>query len=289
MIKYSLYLASIVCISAACTTTEENNGTDTSGEDGVTITSADSTQMENVLDGTHEVENERELASGIRIQWFEHGTGDLLENGEMVQIDYKVLLEDGSEIDGNHLIGIDGKESVPFVVGAGMQTPGWDMALKELRVGDFVEIFIPSHLARGEKSIEGVLPPNSNNILRIRILKKDPPTRNIEGNKVWLIEENSNNTLRFNETTEIEFHCMVSTITNPVYVNTYATNTPLVLRLEYDGMVPGLKKALINAKKSDRLFIYVPASEAYGTKGYQDLVKPNEDIFYNILVMDVRK
>jgi FKBP-type peptidyl-prolyl cis-trans isomerase len=35
------------------------------------------------------------------------------------------------------------------------------------------------------------------------------------------------------------------------------------------------------------MYIVVPASEAYGTKGYLNLVKPNEDLFYNVLVMDV--
>jgi FKBP-type peptidyl-prolyl cis-trans isomerase len=51
--------------------------------------------------------------------------------------------------------------------------------------------------------------------------------------------------------------------------------------------VPGLKKALINCKKFDRLFIVVPPEEAYGSKGYLDLVKPNETVFYNVLVVDV--
>jgi hypothetical protein len=33
----------------------------------------------------------------------------------------------------------------------------------------------------------------------------------------------------------------------------------------------------------------VPAADAYGDKGYIDIVKPNEDLFYNIFVMDVLK
>jgi hypothetical protein len=37
------------------------------------------------------------------------------------------------------------------------------------------------------------------------------------------------------------------------------------------------------------MFILVPYSEAYGTAGYLDFVKPGEDVFYNVLVMDVSK
>ena len=47
------------------------------------------------------------------------------------------------------------------------------------------------------------------------------------------------------------------------------------------------KMAEINAKKSDRMYILVPASEAYGSAGSEGFVKPNESLFYNLLVMDV--
>ena len=57
---------------------------------------------------------------------------------------------------------------MPFMVGFNMQTKGWDIALRQLKVGDFAEIIIPSELARGSKGIEGLIPPNADNILKIR-------------------------------------------------------------------------------------------------------------------------
>jgi len=238
------------------------------------------------LDQERAVADEKKMDNGIIIRWFEHGSGEKVKDGELIEIDYKVLLKDRTVVDGNHLLK---KESMPFMVGFNMQTKGWDIALRELKVGDFAEIIIPSDLARGSKGIEGLIPPNADNILKIKILKKKNPTRSVDGNKVWVFEENANNKIKFDEGREIEFHCMTSTPTNAFYVNTYRMNEPFKMRLEDSGLVPGLKKALINAKKSDRMFVLVPASEAYGTKGYLDIVKPNEDLFYNILVMDVRK
>jgi FKBP-type peptidyl-prolyl cis-trans isomerase len=35
------------------------------------------------------------------------------------------------------------------------------------------------------------------------------------------------------------------------------------------------------------MLVVVPSSEAYGAKGSEGFVKPNEDLMYNILVMDV--
>lgn len=236
------------------------------------------------LDEEKSVQSEKKMDNGIIIRWFEHGSGAKVNDGDLLEIDYKVLLKDRSVVDGNHLLN---KESMPFMVGFNMQTKGWDIALRELKVGDFAEIIIPSDLARGSKGIEGLIPPNADNILKIKVLNKKQPTRQVDGNKVWVFEENKKNKLLFDEGKEIEFHCMVSTPTNPFYVNTYRQNEPFKLKLEDSGLVPGLKKALINAKKSDRMFVLVPSSEAYGAKGYLDIVKPNEDLFYNILVMDV--
>lgn len=242
----------------------------------------------NVLDQDHKVIDQVKLADGLSIQWYEKGSGEKLSDGDLVQIDYKVKLKDGSVVDGNHLFK-QKKESLPFLIGFGLQTPGWDIALKEMRVGDFARVLIPSDLARGDKGIEGLIPPNADNLLFIRILKKENPTRLVDGTKVWLLEENKSNKLKFNEKTQITFHGIASSPSNPMYVNTFRENQPFSYKLSDYGLVPGLRKALINAKKSDRLYIVVPASEAYGSAGYLDLVKPNESLFYNILVMDVAK
>ncbi len=236
-----------------------------------------------LLDDVSKVIDEVTLDNGIVIKWVEHGEGEFLKRGEIINIDYKVFLKDNKVVDGNHLLK---KESMPFMIGFEMQTKGWDIALEHLKIGDFAEVFIPSELARGEKGIEGLIPPNADNILKIRILSKQKPTREVDGNKVYLFEENEKNTFKFDRNNKIIFHCMVSSPTNPMYVNTYRSN-PFELKLNDSGTVPGLKKALINAKKSDRMFVYVPAEEAYGSKGYLDVVGANEDLFYNILVMDV--
>ena len=236
-----------------------------------------------VLDDVSKVIDEVTLDNGIVIKWVEHGEGEFLKRGEMINIDYKVFLKDNKVVDGNHLLK---KESMPFMIGFQMQTKGWDIALEHLKIGDFAEVFIPSELARGEKGIEGLIPPNADNVLKIRILSKQKPTREVDGNKVYLFEENEKNTFKFDSNNKIIFHCMVSSPSNPMYVNTYRSN-PFELKLNDSGTVPGLKKALINAKKSDRMFVYVPAKEAYGSKGYLDVVEGNEDLFYNILVMDV--
>ena len=136
------------------------------------------------------------------IEWFERGDGESIKAGDLISIDYKVRLKDGSIVDGNHLLKM---ESLPFLVGYNMQTKGWDIALKEMNVGDFARIKIPSHLARGEKGVNGLIPPNADNFLTIRILSKIKPDRVADGTKVWILEENKNNKEKTNETIDTLF------------------------------------------------------------------------------------
>lgn len=223
---------------------------------------------------------------GIVIRWFKHGKGATLKRGDVYFIDYKVTLDNGEIIDANKLLK---KDSIPFPIGFQMQGKGWDLALSKLRSGDYVEIFLPSKFARGDKEIKGLIPANSNNTIKIHVLSKMKPTRTVDGNKVWLFEENKENKLLFDENESISFHTMTSTPSNPRYVNTFRDNTPFAMKLADYGTIPGLKKALINAKTSDRMFIYVPSSQAYGSNGYLDVVKPNEDLLFNVMVMEVTK
>ena len=238
------------------------------------------------------ISSSKTYQNGIDISWLSHGKGEKVKKGDVILIDYKVTLADGKIIDGNHLIR---KASFPFLVGYQMQTKGWDFALEQLKIGDFVRVKIPSELARGVKGIkkegskEWFVPPNSVNYLSIRVIKKQVPTRVIDGVKVWVFEENQENKIKFGEKSAIVFHCMISSESNPIYYNSYSSNSPYTLVLSDKGIIPGLKKALINAKKSDRMYIVVPSLEAYGSKGSKGFVKPNEDLFYNVLVMDVVK
>lgn len=224
------------------------------------------------------------MENGLKIHWLKKGNGPTLKLGDCIDIAYKVFLDNGKLVEGNHKLN---KTTVPFVVGFGMQTTGWDIALSQLKVGDEVEIFLPSKLARGEKGIEGMIPPNANNILYIKVVKKRKPTREIDGNKVYVFEENKANKVKFNRENTIEFYTMTSSESSPMYFNSFREGRPFAMQMKDAGTVPGLKKALNNAKKADRMFVVVPPSEAYGDKGYLEFVKPNEHLLFNIFVNDV--
>ncbi len=230
------------------------------------------------------IKDEKKFKNGLTIKWFKHGKGELIRKEEVVNINYQVFLEDGTLVDGNELLM---KSELPFLVGYGMQTKGWDIAMEHLRIGDFVEIFLPSKLARGRKGVKGLIPPNANNIIRLKAIEKVNPTNIIDGTKVWLLEENKLEENKATEKSVVDFHYMVGSESNPKYDFSYKRNIPFRMRFSDNGVISGLKKALINAKRSDKIWVLVPASEAYGANGLLDLVKPNEKVFYDIFVMEV--
>ncbi|OJX39354.1 MAG: hypothetical protein BGO87_05105 [Flavobacteriia bacterium 40-80] len=223
--------------------------------------------------------------NGIEIKWFERGKGDLLKDQHVYKIDYEVLLEDGSVVDGSKLIN---RQWVHFLLGFQIQTKGWDFALRKLRIGDFAEILIPSELARGKLGIEGLIPPDAKNILKIRVLGELEPERETDGTKIWILAESKKyEEEKATEDSEIVYDYVISTPSNPRYVDSRFKGAPYVFKFSDFGIVKGLKKALLGVKKADKLWVVVPASEAYGSKGLLDVVKPDEPVFYDLFIRDV--
>jgi FKBP-type peptidyl-prolyl cis-trans isomerase len=224
--------------------------------------------------------------NGISITWKRRGQGSAVVFGNMVNIDYRVSLEDGGIYDGNHLID---KKFIPFLVGWGLQTEGWDFAFQKLKEGDDVEIFLPAALARGEKGIPGIVPPNANNIISVRVLGIREPTVEVDGIRIWRVEQakHSRDSIQYNDV--VNFHYMVSTPSNPRYDNSYQRGETFEYVMGEDNIIPGLYKALYYARKGDKLMIHIPSDQAYGAQGLKGLVAPNEDIFYDILITEVKK
>ncbi|MBC9813230.1 FKBP-type peptidyl-prolyl cis-trans isomerase [Crocinitomicaceae bacterium CZZ-1] len=275
-------LLNVVFIATLLVTSCTTEGVKKSNE--TPVDQQQTTQRVDSLELDLPVQDHMKLNNGIEIVWLEKSSGESIQAGDVVMIDYKVRLKDSTIIDGNHLLN---KPALPYLAGFGFQPKGWDLALAHLKIGDFARIKLPAEFARGKKGVKNLIPENADNYLTIRILSKRKPDRIIDGTKVWVLEENKANKTVFNETNSIVFHTTISSPSAPFYFNSYANQQPFELKLEDNGTVPGLKKALINAKKGDRLFILVPSGEAYGAKGYLDIVKPNEDLFYNLLVMDI--
>jgi len=238
-------------------------------------------QVEIVVDKANDT---LRLDNGITITYFKKGKGEKLKKDEIVKIDYRAKLEDGTIYDGNHMVK---KPTIPFLVGWNQQTSGWDIALQELRVGDDVDIFLPAKFARGEKGIKGIVPPNANNVISMRVKERFEPTAEVDGVKIWKYDELKTPGDSIKKYDKVRINYWVSSETNPRYDNSYRTGEEYKMTIGDGNSVSGLSKALQFGREGDRLMILIPSKEAFGQEGLIEMVKPGEDIFYDVQISEI--
>jgi FKBP-type peptidyl-prolyl cis-trans isomerase len=229
------------------------------------------------------VESLKKLSSGIVLKWIERGTGPGFKSGEMALIDYRLGTPDGRIIDGNNRIDLP---FIPFVVGYSMQTQGWDLAFAHLRVGDFVKIEIPAALAYGSKGIKDVLAPNTPNWLYVKVLSKIKPSIDANGIRAWKLADGQPFEQEAGGVKEIAYEFVASTPNKPNAI--VARKFPQRFVVGQKTTVPGLRKILKNALQGERYYLVLAPEQAYGSKGYGQVIAPNEPVFFLLDIVGVR-
>jgi FKBP-type peptidyl-prolyl cis-trans isomerase len=227
------------------------------------------------------VEDSLVLEHGIVIKYFNRGNGDAIRKGDVVMIDYANKLEDGKVFDTNKKIG----KPIPFIVGWLMQTRGWDLAFEYLRVGDHVEIYIPSKYARGSTGIKGLVPPDADNWLDVKIVSKRQADMNIDGVEVFIFEREKG-AKKVNVGDELDLDYIAYSETKPRYSSSYANGAPFQFKVGSGSNLPGLNMAIENACYDDMLWVLIPPKHAFGSKGSVGNVKPNEAVLFDLLISE---
>ena len=100
--------------------------------------------------------------------------GRLLADGDRLLVNYQGTLLNGEQFDASFDFSSfeleAGRRPFEFVLGVGQVIQGWDQGLKGLKLGDVVELRIPSELAYGEQAIGDSIPPNSPLIFTVEVL-----------------------------------------------------------------------------------------------------------------------
>lgn len=292
-LKYTLTPLFILPLIFACSIdgVEQKSSDFPIGENDSTFqTKVDTVAPRKIMEDTlniveRDTVSELSLANGIKITWFKKGQGEKVNLFDVLRIDYKNALEDGTVYDGNHFIK---KASIAFPYGWNTQTEGWKIALQYLHVGDEVDIFLPGKLARGEKGIPGLVPPNADNYLHLKVLGKVEPQTLANGVKVYTVEESKEtNEKTINANSKIQVHYFAHAESTPRFENTYAARNPINIDMANTTELPALVNALVGRKNHDKIYVHIPSALAYGEDGLNQKVKPNEDVLYDLIILDV--
>ena len=105
--------------------------------------------------------------SGLMIYTEKEGTGRTPKRGEKITVHYTGYLPDGKKFDSS----VDRGAPFSFKVGMGQVIAGWDKGLMQMKEGEKAILFIPSYMAYGERGAGNVIPPNSDLIFEVELLK----------------------------------------------------------------------------------------------------------------------
>ena len=111
------------------------------------------------------------FANDIEILLDIPGDGIKIEEHYKITVNYRGFLENGIEFDSSF------KRNQPFIFQIGLRQviPGWEIGLKDIRVGGKRKIKIPPNLAYGKNGVGDLIPPNSTLIFEIEIIDAIPP------------------------------------------------------------------------------------------------------------------
>jgi peptidyl-prolyl cis-trans isomerase A (cyclophilin A) len=109
-------------------------------------------------------ENAKTTASGLKYIIEKEGTGDSPKASNNVSVFYRGTFTNGIEFDGNF-----GKQPISF--GLNQVIPGWTEGLQLMKPNGKAVFYIPYALAYGPDGYPGVIPPKSDLIFEVELLK----------------------------------------------------------------------------------------------------------------------
>lgn len=98
------------------------------------------------------------------------GSGTAAEKGALCLVHYEGFLDDGTKFDSTQEHG----RPFEFVLGSRKVIVGWSQGLLGMREGGRRSIYIPSHLAYGERRIGKFIQPYSNLTFHVELLEVRP-------------------------------------------------------------------------------------------------------------------
>ncbi|MBU3054647.1 FKBP-type peptidyl-prolyl cis-trans isomerase [Pseudomonas indica] len=107
------------------------------------------------------------MGDELQIEDIRVGDGKAVVKGALITTQYRGTLEDGTVFDSSY----DRGKPFQCVIGTGRVIKGWDQGLMGMKVGGKRKLFVPAHLAYGERQIGAHIKPHSNLVFEIELLE----------------------------------------------------------------------------------------------------------------------
>ena len=127
------------------------------------------TEGEKFLAENKNKEGVKTTASGLEYKVLKDGTGAQPKATDMVTVNYRGTLIDGTEFDSSY------KRGQPATFPLNGVIKGWTEGLQLMKAGSKYQFFVPSNLAYGERAVGPDIAPNATLIFEVELLDVKPP------------------------------------------------------------------------------------------------------------------
>ena len=107
------------------------------------------------------------MSEELKIEDLVVGEGKEAVRGALITSHYTGWLEDGSKFDSS----VDKGRPFQCVIGTGRVIKGWDQGMMGMKVGGKRKLWVPAHLAYGERQIGDRIPAHANLVFEIELLE----------------------------------------------------------------------------------------------------------------------
>lgn len=203
----------------------------------------------------------------ITLEELAPGTGASPTDGQVVLVDYRGTLADGTEFDAGNRV----------LLPVDRLIPGFTQGLKAMRVGGRYRLTIPAALGYGDR-VAGPIPPGSTLTFEVTLHDAGPPSRaramqGLRDVEVTAIAQGSGRTPAPGELVLLSYTGRLADGTQ------FDQGRDVVFML--DQLVPGFAQGLQRMRVGGRYRLFVPADLAYGASGAGP-VPPGADLSFEV-------
>ncbi|MFN2244751.1 MAG: FKBP-type peptidyl-prolyl cis-trans isomerase [Anaerolineae bacterium] len=234
--------------------------------------------------------------SGLQYTQLEPGDGPAPEPGDVVTINYRASLEDGTEIDNSY----DTGQPVSFPVGQNVVIPGWDEGVALMHVGEKAQLVVPPELAFGEsEGAGGLVPPNSTIVFEVELLSiqegaPEAPTLVEEGDymttesglQYYDIEVGDGATPETGQAVTVHYTGWLEDGTK--FDSSLDRGQPFTFSIGLGQVIAGWDEGVATMKVGGKRQLRIPPELGYGEQGAAGVIPPNATLIFEVELLDVQ-
>ncbi len=236
--------------------------------------------------------------SGLKYEDQVEGKGEPAQKGDRLEVYYTGWLKsNGQKFDSTQ------PPAQPFVLhnlGAGQVIKGWDEGLQGMRVGGKRLLWIPAALAYGESGSGRAIPPNSDLMFEVEVVKVRQTVRDLKmdedkdrewkttqsGLKYYEIKEGTGPAVKSGDQVEVHYSGWLQQ-NGKKFDSSVDRNEPFSVSVGAGRVIKGWDEGLQGMKAGGKRRLWIPWALAYGEKG-RGPIPPKADLIFDVELLKIK-